>query len=164
MRIEKVGRKWVVKGKGSGWIFNKTFPTKWKAEVALEVFKDGGRVSDYWRRQREVEFERPIRKPWRVYEKVEKSFDKIIELNPTCDEIEKYAKEADYGAVTYANGEEKFGPKIHNTWGIKRGGRVHIDIGCRGYHLMLDKHNAEDFIQFIERKSYFKKHKVTINL
>jgi len=43
MKIVKVGKKWVIKGKGEGWIFKK-FPTKWKAEVALEVFKKEGRV------------------------------------------------------------------------------------------------------------------------
>ena len=29
---------------------------------------------------------------------------------------------------------------------------MHIDIGCRGYHLMLDKHTAPGFIGFIKRK------------
>lgn len=41
MKLVKKGRKWVVEGDGEGWIFNKRFPTKWKAEIALRVFESG---------------------------------------------------------------------------------------------------------------------------
>ena len=152
MKIVKVGRKWVIKGKGEGWIFKKKFPTKWKAEVALEVFKKGGRVSDYWKAARECAKKRPIREPWRVRKKLEKALEEILNLKPTCEEIEEYAENAPYGVVTAARGEEYFGPFLHDTWMIKRGGRVHIDIGCGGVHLMLDKYYAEDFIKFIKNK------------
>ena len=54
----------------------KKFPTKWKAEVALEVFKKGGRVSDYWNAARECAKKRLIRKPWRVKEKLRKHLRK----------------------------------------------------------------------------------------
>jgi len=40
-------KKWKVEGKGESWVFDKTFPTKWKAELALKVFQKGGRFSDY---------------------------------------------------------------------------------------------------------------------
>jgi len=152
MNIEKVGRKWIVKGEGDGWIYKKTFPTKWKAEVAMEVFKDGGRISDYWTKQREVNSKRPNRKPWRVLEKVKKSLKRLEELDPSCEEIKEYAQLAGDDEITDTDSENKFGPRLHDTWCVKRGGRVHIDIGCCGYHLMLNKNNAEAFIRFIEDK------------
>jgi len=150
--IEKVGRKWVVKGKGNGWIFNKIFPTKWKAEVALEVFKEGGRVSDYWKKQREVGLSHPMRIPRKVLQKVGAALDEIEKLQPTCEEIEEYGESANYGEVTITENERYFPPRLHDTWGIKQGGRVHIDMGCKGVHLMLDQYNAIEFINFIKRK------------
>ena len=153
MRIVKVGRKWAVEGVGEGWIFNKRFPTKWKATLALEVFKKGGRVSDYWKAARE--HLPPKRIPWRAGERVLRIFDEIEALKPTPEEIEEYGKIASYGAATYTDEEGYFPPRLHDTWGLKSGGRVHIDIGSGGVHLMLDKDEARDFIEFIktERKS-----------
>jgi len=150
MRIAKVGRKWVIEGEGNGWIFNKTFPTKWKAEVAVEVFQEGGRVSNYWKRAREKA--PPKKTPWRAIKKLKKACVEIERLSPTCEEIEEYAENAVYGTVTSARSEDYFGSRLHNTWGVKEGGRVHIDIGCCGHHLMLDKYSAEGFIQFIKNK------------
>jgi len=150
MKIVKDGRKWAIRGEGEGWIFNRKFPTKWKAEIALEVFKEGGKVSDYWKRAREKA--PPRREPWRVRERLEKALAEIKRLDPTCEEIEEYGKNAGYGVVTFTESEEYFGPRLHDTWGVKSGGRVHIDIGCCGYHLMLDKNYAEYFIQFIKDK------------
>ena len=148
--IVKVGRKWLIQGEGSGWIFNKKFPTKWKAEVALEVFKKGGRVSDYWKKQRECA--PPSRESSKALALVTKALEEIKNLDPTCEEIEEYGKNAGYGVVTSAKSENYFGPRLHNSWGDKQGGRVHIDIGCCGYHLMLDKNHANDFISFIKGK------------
>jgi len=65
---------------------------------------------------------------------------------------EEYAKQADYGVVTFSESKNYFPPKIHDTWLIKRGGRVHIDIGSGGYHLMLDKIYVWDFIKFIKNR------------
>ena len=48
MRVEKSGRKWMVSGQGDEWVLKKEYPTKWKAELALRVWKEGGRVSDFW--------------------------------------------------------------------------------------------------------------------
>jgi len=152
MRIVKVEKKWKIEGEGKGWIFDRMFPTKWKAEVALEVFKEGGKVSDYWKKQRECAKNRPKRVPWRVTEKLEKSFKEINSLDPTCDEITEYGENAGYGVVTFSEKKGYFAPKLHDTWGLKQGGRVHIDIGCDEYHLMLDKDYAEDFIVFIKNK------------
>lgn len=159
MKLTKVKNKWVIKGKGEGWILNKTFPTKWKAEIALEVFKKGGRVSDYWKTAKEQAKKRPRETPWRVTEELEKALSEIKRLDPTCKEIEEYGKDIKgdccgygYGVVTMAKGEGYFGPRLHDTWQIKNGGRVHIDIGCCGYHLMLDKGWAIDFIEFIKNK------------
>ncbi len=47
-QIEKFGDKWIVSGEGEGWVFNKTYPTLWRAQLALKVFKKGGKISDYW--------------------------------------------------------------------------------------------------------------------
>jgi hypothetical protein len=152
MKLEKVGRKWVIKGNGKGWIYKKRFPTKWKAEVALGVFKEGGRVSDYWSQAKERAKEHPQRIPWRVLEKLEKALEEFKYLEPGCDEIVEYAKDAGYGTVTSAKSENYFGPRLHNTWGEKAGGRVHIDIGCCGYHLMLDQISAKGFVEFIKNK------------
>ena len=54
MKVRKVGRKWVVEGDGEGWIYKRSFPTKWKALLAIEVFKSGGKVSDYWKAMKEA--------------------------------------------------------------------------------------------------------------
>jgi hypothetical protein len=51
----KLGGSWVVRPKKFGWVFEKSFPTKWKAELALEVWRKGGRVSDYWQAARELQ-------------------------------------------------------------------------------------------------------------
>ena len=148
-RIIKVGRKWAVEGEGKGWVFDRTFPTKWKAEVALTVFQKGGRVSDYWRKSREYAAKRPVREPWRVMEELKKALAEIKSLNPTCDEIKEYGEPPVYGVVTRTEDQSYFPPRLHNTWGHKQGGRVHIDVGCCGYHLMLDKQWVRGFIEFI---------------
>ncbi len=51
-------KKWKVEGKGEGWVFDKTFPTEWKAELALKVAQEGGRVSDYWEAARKEAMKR----------------------------------------------------------------------------------------------------------
>ena len=78
---------------------------------------------------------------------------------PSCEEIKKYSnylysRKIDHGVVTNSENVQYFPPKLHNTLGKKPNGRVHIDIGCCTYHLMLDKKWAKDFIKFIkgERK------------
>ena len=47
MKIVKSGKKWIVTGTDPGWISTKKFPTKWEAEVALEVYLRTGQVFDY---------------------------------------------------------------------------------------------------------------------
>lgn len=47
------GRSWIIEPKGDGWVFERTFPTKWKALMALRVYQDGGRPSDYFIAARE---------------------------------------------------------------------------------------------------------------
>ncbi len=152
MKIVKVDNKWVIKGKGKGWIIDRIFSRKWKAEVALEVFNKGGRVSDYWKAAREYAANRPIRIPYQAIEKLTNALEEIKCLNPTCEEINQYAETVGYGTLTYSNNKNYFPPSLHNTWCVKSGGRVHIDIGCCGNHLMLDKYAAPDFIEFIKKK------------
>ena len=59
----KEGGSWVVRPKEDGWVFEKSFPTKWKAELAFQVWTDGGRVSDYWRAARERQVSRSAKSP-----------------------------------------------------------------------------------------------------
>lgn len=148
MKIEKKGKKWIVKGDGKEWIYNKTFLTKWKAEVAVEVFKEGGRVSDYWNKLKEIN--RPIGVPYKALKIINDAFEEINKLNPTCEEIEKYGDQAEYGEVTITESNRYFPPEVHNTWGEKAPGRVHIDLGCNSVHLMLDKKHVNKFITFIK--------------
>ena len=152
MKVEKAGRKWVIKGDGDGWVFDKQFRTKWRAEIACEVFKIGGKFSDYRSKVKEEIQKRPRPDASRVRERVKIALETIKSLNPTCEEIQEYGENADYGVVTHTDNEEYFAPHLHDTWGLKMGGRVHIDIGCCGTHLMLDKDHAENFIEFIKGK------------
>jgi hypothetical protein len=110
-----------------------------------------------------------------VHEIVEEAYNKLVELKPTVEEIAEYAKEAEkeYGVVTHSisrrNGNLYF-LRFHDTWGLKQGGRVHIDIGYVNEetkikndnaqyrdiydttHLMLNKDFVQDFINFIIQK------------
>lgn len=147
LELKKVGRKWFVEGDGEGWIFNRSFPAKWKAKCAIKVFKRGGKVSDYWKATRDSRKERI---PYKVLEYMKEALEEIKKLNPTPSEIEEYAEGAGYGTVTYTDKMGYFPPRLHDTWGIKRGGRVHIDIGSGGYHLMLDKDIVQGFIDSIK--------------
>jgi len=93
------------------------------------------------------------RTAWKVRQILEPALEEIKSLDPTTEEIVEYAeKEAGWGVVTYTGSENYYRPHLHDTWGIKYQGRVHIDIGAGGYHLMLDKYSAFDFIDFIKSK------------
>ncbi len=150
MRLERRGRKWIVEGDGKGWVFNKKFSTKWSANLAIEVYAKGGTVSDYWKAKRE----HPKREmnACRVRGQLQRALEEIQRLNPIREEIEEYGKDAGYGEVTYTIDMRYHAPRLHDTWGLKYGGRVHIDIGSGGTHLMLDKDSVRDFIQFLETK------------
>lgn len=103
-----------------------------------------------------------------AHEIVEEAYDKLVELKPTREEIQEFAdKMRDiYGVVTYSKDYRKGSGKhdfleYHDTWQLKFGGRVHIDVGYvdEKYidkwnvpdttHLMLDKNFASDFVSFI---------------
>lgn len=49
----KVGGSWAIEPKGVGWVFERTYPTRWKANLALTVWLQGGRPSDYFAAARE---------------------------------------------------------------------------------------------------------------
>jgi hypothetical protein len=96
----------------------------------------------------------------------------IIEyLQPTNDEIKTYAElrekeKTDHGVVTYSKscGGDGYFIHFHDTYQKKSGGHVHIDVGYVDdvyryernvpdtTHLMLNKDNAKDFIDFIKKK------------
>ena len=140
-----------------GWVFNRFFPTKWKAEIAKKVFLKGGKPKDYWEKCKAYSSGHPQKGPYKAIDLVMKELEEIKGLKPTPEEIEKYAEDGGggYGTVTVTDSTGYFPPKLHNTWGEKSGGRVHIDIGSGGYHLMLDKHGANNFIEYLKenRKS-----------
>jgi hypothetical protein len=156
MKVIRTGRKWKIEGNGNGWVFNKTFPRKFKAEIALRVYQEGGTVKQYWIESRKYKARQVPILPRQALEKVNKALEEIRSLNPTCDEIEQYGMNAGHGVVTITNSDDYFGPRLHDTWGTKLGGRVHIDIGCCGYHLMLDQHVAKGFIAYIKQRRALK--------
>lgn len=130
------------------------FNRKWKAEIAIDVYKAGGGWKEYCARIREEPDHRP--EPTHALELIEKIDGEIIKLSPTCQQITAYAKHLYntkdyYGVVTVTNGNNYF-HRIHDTWYSysKNGGRVHINLGCNGYHLMLTKETAPDFVGFIK--------------
>ena len=59
MRIVRVGRKYRIEGAADGWVAKRSFPTKWKAEIALKVFKSGGTFRKYCEKMNEALHERP---------------------------------------------------------------------------------------------------------
>ncbi len=108
---------------------------------------------------------------------VQEAYYKLVELNPTIEEIAEFAKNADWGTITYSisrPGGDVYFLRYHDTWGLKIGGRVHVDVGyvdqeikakndsrqqhgyyrniCDTTHLMLDKDAAPQFIEFILQK------------
>lgn len=150
MHIKRRGRKWIIEGNGDGWIYNRTFSTRWKAIIAKEVYSKGGKTSDYWKAARE--YPKREMNAFKVRAQLEEALKSIEELTPTHEEIEEYGRNAGYGVVTSTSSSKYYPPRLHDTWGKKMGGRVHIDIGSGWTHLMLNKWFARDFIDFIERK------------
>ena len=74
MNAVKSARKWVVEGDGDGWVLRKTFPAKWKAEIALRVFQEGGRVSDYWKAAQEESWIRSLKRDSAIDNQLEKAW------------------------------------------------------------------------------------------
>lgn len=86
----------------------------------------------------------------------------IYELHPTDEEMEAFVSYLNTNNLTYGivagSEREYYGdqrPRIHNTYGQKWGGRAHIDMGFNGkhggsVHLMLGRHDAPFFINFIK--------------
>lgn len=151
MEIRQNGKKWIVIGCDKGWIAERTFPTKWKAVVALDVFKRGGNLKDYWEEARKNRPREVI--PRKAIDEIKMLYEKILALKPTPDEIALYGKrnERVRGLVTITPSEGYFPPKIDNTWKKKRGGKVHIDMGSNGYHIMLTRAEGANFLAFVQK-------------
>ena len=154
--IEKVGRKWKVVGSADEWIFRRVFNRKWKAKIAVEVYKSGGKWKDYREKINQELSHRS--QPYHAIETMRKANEEITKLSPTCEEIAAYgeylyATSNNYGIVTLTNGNNYF-QRLHDTWyeHSKYGGRVHIDLGCNGYHLMFTKNTYMEFIDFIKKR------------
>jgi len=86
-----------------------------------------------------------------------RAYNLINSLNPTYSEICCYVDEREntgstYGVVTYT--EENDNPlviRLHDTWRIKRNGKLHIDIILGEIHLILNKHWASNFTAFLKK-------------
>lgn len=88
---------------------------------------------------------------WR--EQVQKTYQEILAIEPTHEEIQSFAKEHEqsYGVVAYTHNEETpLSFRLHDTWKLKRGGRLHIDVVSGEFHLMLDKTHASMFLDFVK--------------
>lgn len=152
MLVVRHGRKYGIEGVTEGWVTTRLFPRKWKAEIALEVFREGGTFRNYCAKMNEALSERPVPEATRAIAENEKACQEICALDVFVNDIRDFAEIAGYGAVTTTKGNNFFGPSIHDTWGAKLGGRVHIDLGACGIHLMLDRHNARRFIDFLKER------------
>jgi hypothetical protein len=150
MEIERYKRKYHITGDAKGWAMTRFFPTKWKAEIALAVFNAGGTFRDYCVKMNEALDKRPLQVPTKALAEIEKAYEEIRKLNWSEEDIVDFAKIAD--AVTTTRSRDFFGPRIHDTWGAKKGGRVHIDLGAAGIHLMLDRRDARRFIEFLKER------------
>lgn len=125
------------------------------------MYKSGGKWKDYRTRISEKPDHRI--EPVHTMKIIEKANSDIRELKHTCDEIAAYAEHLyatnqDHGTITLSNGDNYF-QKIHDTWysAPKQGKRVHIGLGCKGYHLMLTKETYQDFVDFVKEKRGFPK-------
>jgi hypothetical protein len=97
------------------------------------------------------------------------AYEELRKLEPTTEEIREFADlhEKIHGVVTYSKsrgGEVGVFIRFHDTWQMKFGGRIHIDVGyvdpeCVNQkdvtdttHLMLSKEYSVAFIDFIKEK------------
>ena len=58
LHVVKVGRKYHIEGDAGGWVTRRSFPAKWKAEIALEAFKAGGTFRTYCAKMNEADSQR----------------------------------------------------------------------------------------------------------
>ena len=93
LEIEKEGRKWKVVGSTDEWIFRRVFNRKWKADIAVEVYKSGGKWKEYCQNINQ--------EPYHAIEAMRKANAEITKLSPTCEEITAYG---DYLNGTKTNG------------------------------------------------------------
>jgi hypothetical protein len=102
---------------------------------------------------------------------VSDAYSELQKLQPSEEEIQEFSdlKEKEgtsYGVVTYSKHKrgQDFFLHLHDSYRKKIGGRVHIDVGYvdEKYvdqwnipdttHLMLDKHEAPKFVEFVKNK------------
>lgn len=156
MRVTKhrvFKRKWIVADAPAGWASRCEFPTKWRADIAMKVLLQGGSRREYLAQVRKEKEHRPDGyEPYKARAEVAACAEELDALDPTSEEIIEYARTAPHGVVTRARSEDYFWPSVHDTHGKKWGGRVHIDLGAGGYHLMLDRIYARHFIEFIRER------------
>jgi len=93
-------------------------------------------------------------KVWRI--EMQKTYEEILRLGPTYEEIGSFVEwlgNHTYGIVTFTKTDENpLSIRLHDTWRMKWGGRLHIDVVSGEFHLMLDRHNASAFLDFIKQK------------
>lgn len=77
-------------------------------------------------------------------------------LEPTYKEICVYVdilekQNLTYGVVTYTRrSDNPLTIRLHDTYRVKYGGKLHIDVISGEIHLMLDRHEAPNFLAFVK--------------
>ncbi len=97
----------------------------------------------------------------KIADQMEIYVNEIIILSPTEEEIYMFVRHLEKhnlvcGTVSWGDKEYHGSqwPRIHDSSGVKPGGKLHIDYGFSidGFscHLTLDEQGAPDFIEFIK--------------
>ncbi|MDP2218069.1 MAG: hypothetical protein Q8J68_12375 [Methanolobus sp.] len=93
----------------------------------------------------------------KIREKMEQWLCEILVMDISDEEMEKFVRHVQFdnmwhGVVSCnSNPNRYYGlPSIHDTYGMKWGGRMHIDMGYPGVHIMLGRHAAPYFINYIK--------------
>lgn len=92
-------------------------------------------------------------------EEMKRIYEELVELAPPHEAIDAYVVESKcrYGELTSPKwSNNSLSIRLHDTYGIKYGGKIHIDVVSSGHHLMLNKKHAPLFLKFI--KDWLKKH------
>lgn len=98
----------------------------------------------------------------KIEEQIWKYYEEMASLKPTPEEIDAFVEYCDsqYGVVTFSTydrrrGGQEYFMSVHDNHSGRK--HYHIDLGYVNFdykhnnitHLMLDKHNAPYFIEFL---------------
>lgn len=97
-------------------------------------------------------------KKWR--EEMKKIYEEILAIEPTYEQIKAFAEaySKQHGVVTYTKrSDNPLSIRLQDTWGVKRQGRLHIDIVSGKFHLTLNKYYAPEFLRTVKETEKNKK-------